>query len=388
MRRNMLIAQTLARSPVPTAGLLIAGAKEASAFSMPPGVDCLTLPSLQKEPQGNYLSRFLGIPLSELSELRAKTIQAAVEAFRPDVLIVDKVPRGAAGELDLTLESIRREGKTRCILGLREVLDDPATVEREWREADNDRVIRDYYDAVWVYGDPKIFDPVQEYDLGPAVAQKVRYTGYLDQRERLESTEGAAAEMKPLEGRRVVCMVGGGQDGARLATVFLEAEFPTDTQAVLLCGPFMPRKTRHRLQRRAARNPQLRVIDFVNHPEPILARADRVIAMGGYNTVCEILSFEKRALIVPRVRPRREQLIRAERLRDLNLIDMLHPDDLSPAALSQWLASTPGPCAPIRDRVDLGGLSRLLPLLEEVIEGPAQAKHGPHFQRGTQHVES
>ena len=42
-----------------------------------------------------------------------------------------------------------------------------------------------------------------------------------------------------------------------------------------------------------------------------MARAAGVVAMGGYNTFCEILSFDKPALVVPRVRPRLEQAIRA-----------------------------------------------------------------------------
>src|SRR3712207_9415316 len=65
------------------------------------------------------------------------------------------------------------------------------------------------------------------------------------------------------------------------------------------------------------------VLEFVPEPALLLARADFVVAMGGYNTVCEALSFEKRALIVPRVTPRREQMVRAERLRDRGLIDVL-----------------------------------------------------------------
>ncbi len=42
-----------------------------------------------------------------------------------------------------------------------------------------------------------------------------------------------------------------------------------------------------------------------------MARAIGVVAMGGYNTFCEILSFDKRAIIVPRTAPRMEQYIRA-----------------------------------------------------------------------------
>jgi predicted glycosyltransferase len=89
--------------------------------------------------------------------------------------------------------------------------------------------------------------------------------------------------------------------------------------------------------------------------------------MGGYNTVAEVLSFQKRALIVPRVEPRREQLIRAERLRDLGLIDVLHPDQVQPSALSEWLAREPGAPRRTRGRVDLHGLTSLPRYLHELL---------------------
>jgi len=90
----------------------------------------------------------------------------------------------------------------------------------------------------------------------------------------------------------------------------------------------------------------------------LVAKAERVIAMGGYNTICEVLSFEKRALIVPRVKPRREQIIRAERLRDMGLIDMLEADSMTPKALSDWMATDLAPLR-LNDRIKLDGLSRL-----------------------------
>jgi len=48
--------------------------------------------------------------------------------------------------------------------------------------------------------------------------------------------------------------------------------------------------------------------------------------MGGYNTFCEILSFDKPSIIVPRTQPRLEQYIRAHRADQLGLVKMLVDD--------------------------------------------------------------
>jgi len=92
--------------------------------------------------------------------------------------------------------------------------------------------------------------------------------------------------------------------------------------------------------------------------------------MGGYNTVCEALSFEKHALIVPRVNPEPEQWIRAQRLRDLGLVDVLHPGALSPAALTEWLASDLGPPPASRSRIDFDGLTRIPAMVAELLNAP------------------
>jgi predicted glycosyltransferase len=45
--------------------------------------------------------------------------------------------------------------------------------------------------------------------------------------------------------------------------------------------------------------------------------------MGGYNTICEILSQGTISLVIPRETPRKEQLIRAQALHGQNLLDFI-----------------------------------------------------------------
>ena len=136
---------------------MITGMWESSKFPLPPNVDCLTLPSLYKTIDGQYQAGSLNISLKEITRLRAAMIQTAVEGFKPDWLIVDKVPRGAVQELDATLKYLHTQSNTRCILGLRDILDEPAAVQRDWIRSASEDIIRDYYDAIWIYGDPTVY---------------------------------------------------------------------------------------------------------------------------------------------------------------------------------------------------------------------------------------
>jgi predicted glycosyltransferase len=352
VRRNSVVAQAVLRAWPDASIMLFVGSKEAGALSMPDGVEAVSLPAYRKELNGSYGSRCTGLSMAELVNLRSETLYAALLAFKPDILIVDKVPAGAFGELRTALHCLTQRYGTRVVLGLRDILDDPDTTEREWRSDGNSEVVRQYYGAIWVYGDPAVYDPSTEYPFLAEFRDRVQFVGYLDRaghESRRPATNGSP------ESGTFLCMVGGGQDGDRLAEAFAQADIPDGKRGILLTGPFMGREAAHRIRQRARMRSGLKVIRFVSDARKLIERAEAVVAMGGYNTVCELLSFEKSALVVPRVEPRREQIIRAERLRDLGLIDMLHPNDLSPDSISRWLAGRKSSAAGARTYLNFAG---------------------------------
>ena len=375
MRRNLAIARALSASKLRANVLIVAGSNIATGFAMPEGVDSITLPSLYKKPDGEYRCRTLGLALPELINLRARTILGALEAYQPDVLIVDNVPRGVGGELDTVLQTLRQNTNALVVLGLRDVLDDPAVVREEWSRRANEEFIRKYYDAVWVYGDCRLYDTVTEYGFREETAEKISYTGYLNRVLPDLDTELMAAELREElgmpEGNLVICLAGGGQDGGKLAHLFCDTMLPENMNSVVLTGPFMPSKARSELHDKAAGNPRMRVLEF--HPEPtlLIGAADRIVSMGGYNTVTEILSLGKRALIVPRIHPRQEQLIRAERLKGLGLVDFAHPNSVTGKLVTDWVETDRGCPVKASDVLDFRGLSRVPRLLEDMIMGIA-----------------
>lgn len=343
-RRNLLIAQTLQKSRLPVEILVITGIEEGNEALTAAGINYVNLPSLRKNVDGSYSGRDLDLPLEKLIAWRSQLILKTIQQFQPDVLMVDNVPRGVERELDPSLKYLRQRPESLCVLGLRDILDQPGTVQWDWGQADNERAIRRYYDAVWVYGDPQVYDLRQEYGFAPDVTAKMRPLGYFHQGDRLQYLAQPWTETLGnwnLPPRFVLGAVGGGQDGETLAIAFAQIPFTADLPGVLLTGPFMPKSVRQKLKVSAQKNPHLTILPYCSEPTMLMWAAERVITMGGYNTTCEILSFQKPALIIPRIKPRQEQWLRATRLKQLGLVDVLHPDQVNAQNLTAWLHSAP-----------------------------------------------
>jgi len=394
VRRTSLLARAVVDADPDVDVLLLSGAREATSLPLPERTEVVTLPRVGKDPDRGYGPRTWGGTLDDVVRVRAGVLDGALAAFRPDVLVVDKVPLGVGGELLPALRRLRADGRTACVLGLRDVLDTPEVAVREWREQRSTSVIERFFDDVWVYGDARVYDPLTEYALPEHVAAKAVFTGYLGRGRASTTSTGylgsgrtdVAATAAPAE-PYVLCLVGGGQDGAALAEAFAAAPLPAGHRGVLVTGPYLPEAARDRLGTVAARD-DLEVHAFVRDVVPLVEGAAAVVTMGGYNSVCELLASGRPGLVVPRTHPRAEQLVRACRLADLGLLDVL-VGAVTPDRVGAWLARTAAGVAPRRPEVDvdLDGLSRVPELVDRLVAGatrPAAATH-PQDQQEEEH---
>ncbi|MFD6136087.1 glycosyltransferase family protein [Isoptericola sp. NPDC060257] len=390
VRRTSLLARAVVDADPDVDVLLLSGAREATSLPLPERTEVVTLPRVGKDPDLGYGPRAWGGTLDDVVRVRAGVLDGALAAFRPDVLVVDKVPLGVGGELLLALRRLRAEGGTACVLGLRDVLDTPEVAVREWHEQRSTSVVERFFDEVWVYGDAHVYDPLAEYALPDHIAARTVFTGYLGR--------GRASLAEPVrEGAPyVLCLVGGGQDGASLAEAFAAAPLPVGHRGVLVTGPYLPETTRDRLHAVAAGRDDLEVHAFVRDVVPLVEGAAAVVTMGGYNSVCELLASGRPGLVVPRTHPRAEQLVRARRLADLGLLDVL-VGAITPERVAAWLARTAADDAARRPEVDvdLDGLSRVPELVDALVDRlahrneaaarPAAATPHPQDQQEEEH---
>ncbi|MEJ6392001.1 hypothetical protein V8J82_01970 [Gymnodinialimonas sp. 2305UL16-5] len=362
LRRNLLIAAALSEMTPRPEILLIGGMREAGAFVLPAGVDCVTLPAYAKQGDGSYRPRDLGSDLRRLTALRARMIRSAVKGFDPDLMIVDNVPRGAQYELDETLAMLTRQDRCRVVLGLRDVIDERSVTRRQWLRQRNFETVRRHFDEVWIYGDPDVYDILTDCGMSDPIGARCRFVGYLDPTGRRDAIQ-AAADLAQVMGSDprpyVYCAVGGGRDGVALCEAFAAATLPQGHRGILVTGTQMPEDQKAHIAALAAGRDDLMVLPFLREPIEVMNRAARIIGMGGYNTTVEMLALRRPSLIVPRCAPRREQVMRTERLAARGLVSMLLPEDLTPAALGNWMASPVGEPGPAPNMTGLAGVQAL-----------------------------
>lgn len=359
--------------------IIISGSQIAGAFDFRARVDFVKIPSVIKLYNGEYDSIGEYIDLEDILMMRKLIIQRTAESFQPDLMIVDKEPLGLKGELIPTLQMLKGM-PAKTILGLRDVMDSPRNLEAEWTPKDMLAKIADLYDRVWVYGPKRFWNPLDGLDIPLKLEENLRYVGWLER--ELPSVQ--PSEMHFLPENYILVTAGGGGDGIAMMEQVLAArehDWQNDFPIVLVTGPFMKSESRERIRLRASRLANVNVIDFEARLEALLANAVGVVGMCGYNTFCEVLSFDRKALFVPRVQPRQEQYIRASRARELGLCEMLTPEEASiPDVMARALRRLPEMAQPSKNLLpdDLSGLDIICNEIEQLVSARIPANRRPH----------
>jgi predicted glycosyltransferase len=370
LRRNLAIAEHLLQRPERFEVWLLTGSPVIHSWTLPIGLHVQPLPPVVKLGAENYAERYGRDPFALVKGYREALIVKLVCQEKPDFLLVDHSPAGMRGELLPALSLIRRElPNTRVVLGLRDILDAPETVTSLWREENTYALLDRAYDDILVYGSRSLFDLVEAYEIPSDVASKLKYVGHIGRKRPLPAEAAGDAWPNAQPGARVLVTAGGGGDGMFMMDAYGKAlsMLPEGlTNSLILTGPLMPAEQAALLRARAGKRRDITFMPHTTDLPAIMANADLVVSMGGYNTTVEILAARKKAIIVPRAAPRAEQLMRSRLLHGLGLVWNAEPD----ADLPQRLAAlVPDALAGIRhrqpawDAIDLDGAKRVGDLL-------------------------
>jgi ATP-binding cassette subfamily B protein len=362
LQRQLDLATAYRARHPEVAVLLTTGSHAAGMFEFPEGIDFVKLPSLAMTDRSRtWRPRDLPLDRDEVVRLRSELLERTVDCFGPDLLVADFMPAGPYGELLPALDRLERRGGV-AVAGFRDVIDEPDFVRELWEETGVYTTLRDRYAAICVYGDPAMVDFAEAYGLDDELADRLHYCGYLGRTPR-HATD-VPLYPRPL----VVATCGGGADGSGLIETFLRAAGPLQESrggtSLAVTGPLMPYDEHMRLAR-LAEGGGVEVSRSVQQLRAHIAIADCVLSMPGYNTVCDILSFRRPAVLVPRTGPVQEQLLRARRLDEWGAAFLLSELDseLLGDLLERALDGPPPPEPP----VPLDGATRACEVFEQTL---------------------
>ncbi len=358
LRRNLAIASDLLRGERPHDVALLSGSPVLATWPKPAGLRVIPLPPVVKVGAEAYRARDTSLSFEQVKAQREQVIRNTIVGFAPDVFLVDHSPAGMRGELLEALAYLRREmPTTSVVVGLRDIVDEPGAVRALWREQGVYSLLEWAYDRILVYGSQHLFDIAREYGFDSALADKVRYCGYVA-RTLPPASERAAHPFT------VLVTTGGGGDGFPLVRDYLHASRDfggNDVRSIVVLGPLMDHDERNHLENLARGRNNVTLVPYAVELLAVLRDANLVVAMGGYNTAAEIVANHKPAVLVPRTTPRQEQLVRSRILRDLGLVWLVEPNDVVVPTLRSYIGVALAGAVPeglSRCDLDFAGASR------------------------------
>lgn len=375
LQRQLDLATAFHRRHPESAILVATGSHAAGMFDYPTGMDYLKLPSLRMTDRyRTWRSRDLAVADEDVRAMRADMLEQTVRRLRPDLLVVDFLPVGPHGELLGALDRLRTHGGS-AVAGFRDVIDDPAFVRQLWEENGTFDALRRRYDAICVYGDRAMTDFEQAYALTGPLAAKLRYCGYLGRGP--QSDVDVPLMQRPF----VIGTSGGGADGRTVLEPFLGAAGRLRAQVggtwMIVTGPLMD-AVEHEILAEQAAAVGVTVRRVVPNLRAHVALADCVVAMPGYNTTCDVLSFGLPAVVIPRRGPSLEQALRADRLAEWGVVDRVAPDESCAEHLASAIAARLHGPRPAPAPVPLDGLRRAVDVMDEVLSGDPATEEEEH----------
>ncbi|NNN08268.1 MAG: hypothetical protein HKL85_03620 [Acidimicrobiaceae bacterium] len=376
LRRNLAIAEHLLAGHPHLQIVLMTGSSVADRFSTPSRLKIVQLPPVVKVGDEDYQSRDPRWSTDLVRRSRSAIMKDTARRFQPDVFLVDHAPQGMKKELLPVFEVLRSTSPaTRIVLGLRDVIDVPQIVRENWAKAGVYETLDQVYDRILVYGSAELFDVATLYGLPEAISSKMTYCGYVSRHHYDSSPRRDVDDF-------VLGIAGGGGDGAEVLSATLVASAALGKRCVVMTGPLMSEQDRSALTLQAATHPLASILEFVTDPSEMMSRAQVVVTMGGYNSLCELVALRAPTVVIPRVHPRREQAIRAKIFAQLGIVALEMPGQDLATRLQETLARVAETERDIlTPALDLGGLGNVEKALET--EAATSRRHG-NTQRSSQ----
>lgn len=337
----------------------------------PRNAELINLPPMQSDPEFRDIGPIdAAAGIEEVKKERTRRLLDVFAGIEPDILLIELFPFGRLKfdfELRPLLDAARiaqRRPVVAC--SLRDIL-----VRKRDQQSYEDFVIRTvnrYFDLILVHSDPGFQKLEETFPRLGELKCSIEYTGYVARRDQADD----APSPRPAAGgvKSIVASIGGGRVGIELLRCAVEASLQMAPRLahrlVVFTGPYLPDADCHALQALCSGHPHITVSRFAGDFLSVLRHADLSISMAGYNTCMDIIAAGIPAIVCPFTgNDNREQTIRAAKLKQAGILEIIEGPALSPAALAGMIErqlNLPGNARP-RVSLDVNGAAQTARLL-------------------------
>lgn len=226
----------------------------------------------------------------------------------------------------------------KMVLILQDIIDSPILIKEIWKKRGYFEAMEKYYDQIFVLGSPRVFDPRKEYGFSSSLCAKTKFLGYIRRSRGMQKSTTIRSQLEIGKKAPFVLVTSGeGDDDVEFFNEYLDGleqvTESTDFTSILVLDAEMSNEDRASIRSRARNFAKVRTLDATDDLMSYMEAADLVVSRGGYRSVCEILTLNKAAIVIPRVELVQEHSIRASRMAHLGLLTMIHYDELTAKGL-------------------------------------------------------
>lgn len=330
--RTAAIAEALVERWPMAEVIVVSGQRLLDAY-IPDKCEVIKLPSYQTTETGGVFqtsSPTLSMSINKLTELRRKILVSLTLAFKPTILLSDFVSTGKRGELVDAISGLKAiSPKSSVFLGLRPIIDDPEFALTDNLDYINLQFIKKYYNGILVYGHPNICDIYNEYSLN-ALDVPIYYTGFVVRPSLLSKAFSHHPHKKAI---RLLIGFGSGYHSITISKRIAKAIELMKPQCKelslkIICGPRLCAKTVTQHFSKIAQNGiDINIIQEIPSPSRVYNWATHYIGTGGSNTLMEILSLRKPAMMIARNQVENEQKLMFSRFAKVSSLRWLCEED-------------------------------------------------------------
>jgi predicted glycosyltransferase len=309
---------------------ILNGGESVPNFDIPSEINLIPLPAIYKQENVSYLSPVDSTySIEECFKKRRDIIENSLTNLKPEIIITEHFPFGLLFEdevVQLISSAKSLNSNVKVVCSVRDIIE---SASGNIKDNITVKLLNKWYDLLLIHGDEKYFHLKNTFSRYNEISIPNYHTGYIVKRiEQKVKTDN----LKPI----ILASIAGGRLGKELLNVLIKnhsaVNKKTTHKLILFTGAFASsfEELTDEIKKLSYNDIELFAFDRESYLG-YFSQADLVISLGGYNSIIESISNQKRLLVYQRefTQGNEEQDLRINLFKEMGVLNVISSKDLN-----------------------------------------------------------